>query len=66
MLAKELITAVKRRDMARIACEGALTMAAYLIAQRLAGSWGCDCAEWRKPPAESDSEKLARSRVKRG
>jgi len=65
MVTKAALSEEKRRAMARTVCEAAATVAAYLIAQRLAGSWGCDCAEWRKPPAESDTERLARSRVKR-
>jgi hypothetical protein len=51
--------------MARTVCEAAATVAAFLIAQRLAGSWGFDCCQWRAQPAETDNERLARSRVKR-
>ena len=48
----------RRRHMALIVCRGASTPAAWLIANRLAQSWGLSCTALGTPkPADPDGER---------
>lgn len=57
----------RRRAMARILCEYAATPAAWLIADRLAQSWGLSCAALGCPcPPDPDGERRRMGVVQRG
>ena len=57
----------KRRAMALTLCEYATTPAAWLIANRLAQSWGLSCTALGTPkPADPDEERRRVGVVQRG
>lgn len=57
----------KRRSMARTLCEYATTPAAWLIADRLAVSWGFSCSALGvSKPADPDGERRRVGVVQRG
>lgn len=57
----------KRRAMVRTLCENATTPAAWLIAERLAVSWGMSCAALGTPkPVDPDGERRRVGVVQRG
>ena len=57
----------RRRHMALIVCRGASTPAAWLIANRLAQSWGLSCTALGTPkPADPDEERRRVGVVQRG
>ena len=56
----------RRRHMAVIVCRGASTAAAWLIADRLAQSWGFSCAALGTPkPADPDGERRQAAKLLR-
>lgn len=57
----------RRRAMARTLCEYATTPAAWLIADRLAQSWGFSCTALGTPkPADPDGERRRVGVMQRG
>lgn len=57
----------RRRHMATIVCANAQTPAAWLIADRLAQSWGFSCAALGAPsPADPEGERRRKGIVQRG